>query len=206
MKKKLILFLLLTAHLCCLSVCAADKYPPPSQNSSSVLSLNTNLLYDVAFVPNIGIEFNLGKGWAIGADWKYAWWHNDQSYLYWRTYGGELNLKKYFGKSTSVLAQTGHHIGIYGQALTYDFELGYKGIRSNFSYGGGLEYGYTHPISEYLAIEFVLGIGYLGGEYKVYVPMDECYVWQETRSRHYIGPTKAGVIISYRIGRKKGGR
>ena len=114
--------------------------------------------------------------------------------------------KKYFGKSTSVLAQTGHHIGIYGQALTYDFELGYKGIQSNFSYGGGLEYGYTHPISEYLAIEFVLGIGYLGGEYKVYVPMDECYVWQETRSRHYIGPTKAGVIISYRIGRKKGGR
>lgn len=36
------------------------------------MSLKTNLLYDVALVPNIGAEFYLGRGWSLGGNWMYA--------------------------------------------------------------------------------------------------------------------------------------
>lgn len=86
------------------------------------MSLKTNLLYDVALVPNVGAEFYLGRGWSLGGSWMYAWWSSDKRHRYWRTYGGELNLRKYFGRRASEKPLTGHHLGLYGQMLTYDFE------------------------------------------------------------------------------------
>lgn len=37
------------------------------------MAVKTNMLYDVLLVPNIGIEFHLGKGWSLGGNWMYAW-------------------------------------------------------------------------------------------------------------------------------------
>lgn len=174
------------------------------------MALKTNLLYDVALVPNIGAEFYLGRGWTIGASWMYAWWKNDNCHLYWRTYGGELDVRKYFGRRAAEKPLTGHHLGLYGQALTYDFELGGKGYQSKLSYGVGIEYGYSLPIGRRLNLDFVIGVGYLGGEYKTYVPIDTHYVWQSTRQRHWFGPTKAEISLVWLIGRgnynEKGGK
>ncbi len=61
------------------------------------MALKTNMLYDLALVPNIGAEFYLGKGWTINGSWAYAWWTKDPKHLYWRVYGGELGVRKYFG-------------------------------------------------------------------------------------------------------------
>jgi hypothetical protein len=41
----------------------------------------------------------------------------------------------------------------------------------------------------------------MGGEYKEYTHMDDCYVWQVTKSRHLIGPTKAEISLVWIIGR-----
>lgn len=91
------------------------------------MSLKTNLLYDAALVSNIGAEFYLGKGWSVGANWMYAWWNSNKRHNYWRIYGGELDIRKYFGRRAQTKPLTGHHLGIYGQAFTYDFETGHKG-------------------------------------------------------------------------------
>ena len=174
------------------------------------MALKTNMLYDLALVPNIGIEFYLGRGWSLGGSWMYAWWKTDTSHIYWRTYGGELDLRKYFGRRASEKPLTGHHLGLYGQALTYDFETGGKGYQSKFSYGAGIEYGYSLPVGRRLNIDFGIGIGYLGGEYKVYNPIDSHYVWEKTRQRHWFGPTKAEISLVWLIGRgnynEKGGK
>ena len=74
--------------------------------------------------------------------------------------------------------------------------------------GGGLEYGYSVPIGRTLNLDFGIGAGYLGGEYKVYEPIDDHYVWRETRQRHWFGPTKAEISLVWLIGNKafrKGG-
>lgn len=164
--------------------------------------LKSNLLYDAALVPNVGAEFYVGRGWSLGGSWMYAWWNSDRRHRYWRIYGGELALRKYFGRRAMEKPLTGHHLGLYGQMLTYDFETGGRGYQSKLSYGGGIEYGYSLPIGRRLNLDFCIGMGYLGGEYKVYDPEDGHYVWKETRQRHWFGPTKAEISLVWLLGRK----
>ena len=175
-------------------------------------ALRTNMLYDAAAIPNIGIEFHLGRGWSLGGNWIYAWWNSDRRHRYWRIYGGDLLLRRYFGRRDSASPFAGHHAGLYGQLVTYDFETGGRGyLGDRWSWGGGVEYGYTLPVGRRLSLDFTLGVGYLGGEYKVYDPEDGCYVWKETRQRHWVGPTKAEISLVWLLGgrnvnERKGGK
>lgn len=183
------------------------------------MGLKTNLLYDACLVPNIGLEFYLGNGWSLGGNWMYAWWRNDRRHRYWRVYGGEVGVRRYFGSRAAGKPLTGHHVGVYGQLLTYDIEFGGKGymggrpggsLWEKCNYGAGLEYGYSLPVSRRLNLDFSLGIGYLGGTYYEYAPLDNHYVWQSTKKRHWFGPTKAEVSLVWLLGRgnynqKKGG-
>ncbi len=184
------------------------------------MAVQTNLLENLFLVPNIGMEFYLGKGITIGGNWKYAWWHSDRKHNYWRVYGGDVNIRKYFGGKAKEKPLQGHHIGVYAQALTYDFELGGKGIMGGvpggtifdkLNYGVGVEYGYSLPIARRLNLDFSIGLGYFGGQYHEYEPKDNCYVWQATKYRHYWGPTKTEISLVWLLGRgnvneKKGGR
>lgn len=183
------------------------------------MGLKTNLLYDALLVPNIGVELYLGKGWAVGGNWMYAWWNSNKRHNYWRLYGGELDVRKYFGRRVADKPLTGHHLGLYGQLFTYDFETGGKGymggkpggsLWEKCNYAVGVEYGYSLPVGRRLNLDFVIGAGYWGGEYHTYVPDGGRYVWRETRRRHWFGPTKAEVSLVWLLGRgnyndKKGG-
>ena len=166
------------------------------------LAARTNLLYDAALVPNIGLEFYLGKRWTLNADWFYTWLYSDSRHRYWQGYGGYLGLRKYFGAAAAENPLSGHHLGLYGLMLTYDVEWGGRGYQSpDWGFGGGLEYGYSLPIARRFNLDFSLGVGYQGGEYKEYLPLDGHYVWQSTHKRHWIGPTKAEISLKWLIGR-----
>ncbi len=166
------------------------------------LAFKTNMLYDAALIPNIGIEFYVGKGASIGANWMYAWWSKNATHRYWRTYGGDIHMRLWLGKKAERKPLTGHHLGIYAQMLTYDIEFGGKGYMGpRWSYGGGLEYGFSLPVAKRLNIDFSIGVGYLDGYYYKYLPIDGHYVWQSTKKRHWIGPTKAEISLIWLIGR-----
>ena len=51
-----------------------------------------------------------------------------------------------------------------------------------------------------LNIDFSLGVGYFGGRYKEYVPMDDCYVWQKTENLRWFGPTRAEIALVWILG------
>ena len=173
----------------------------PAERRPFYMAVKTNMLYDLALVPNIGVEFYLGKRWSVAADWMYAWWKTDRRHWYWRTYGGDVEIRHWLGKKAKEKPLTGHHVGLYGGIVTYDFELGGRGyLGDKWSYGGGVSYGYSCPIAPRLNLDFTLGIGYLGGEYKEYLPIDDCYVWQATKRRHWFGPTKLEVSLVWLIG------
>lgn len=194
--------------------------PATAERKPFYMALKTNLLYDAALVPNLGAEFYVGRGWSVGGSWMYAWWNSDRKHRYWRTYGGELDIRKYFGRRAGEKPLTGHHLGLYGQMLTYDFETGGKGymggrpggtLWDKMHWGVGLEYGYSLPVGRRLNLDFGIGVGYLGGEYREYTPQDGHYLWQRTKKRHWFGPTKAEVSLVWLIGRgnyneKKGGK
>lgn len=172
------------------------------------LVLKTNMLYDAAAVPNLGLEIAIGRNWSVEADWMYAWWSRNIKHRYWRVYGGEFGVRRWFGKQDRQVL-TGHHVGIYGQMLTYDFEFGGKGRQGGrWTWGGGVAYGYSLPVGRRLNIDFTIGFGYAGGEYKKYHPDDGCYVWDSTHRLNWFGPTKAEVsLVWYIDGRpaRKGG-
>lgn len=184
------------------------------------MGIKTNMLYDAALVPNIGVEFYLGGNYSFAANWMYAWWKSDSKKWYWRTYGGDVAIRRWLGRKAKEKPLTGHHLGLYGQALTYDLLWNDRGYmagepggdifdRANFA--AGLEYGYSLPIARRLNIDFTLGVGYMWGRYYEYKPVDDCYVWQATKNRRYIGPTKAEISLVWLIGRgnvnaEKGGK
>ncbi len=183
------------------------------------MGIKTNMLYDVLAVPNIGVEFYLGKNWSAVGNWMYGWWNKNSSHHYWRIYGGDIAIRKWFGKKAEEKPLTGHHLGLYGQAFTYDFEWGGKGymggkpggtLWEKTNYAAGVEYGYSLPIAHRLNIDFTLGVGYWGGRYYKYEPMDGHYIWQATKNRRWFGPTKAETSLVWLLGRgnsnnKKGG-
>ena len=180
-----------------------------SKSRSFCMALKTNMLYLLAAVPNLGAEVHMGGGWSLAANWQYAWWSSDAACWYHRIYGGDASLRKWFGKRATKQHFAGHHVGIYGQMLTYDFVFGKEStgqLADKWSYGAGIEYGYSLPIGKALRFDFTLGVGYLTGTYKTYKLQDDCYVWQQTRKRNYFGPTKAEISLVWVIGGKKGGR
>lgn len=163
----------------------------PETSKPFYMALKTNMLYDVLAVPNIGVEFYLGKNWSISGNWMYGWWKKNSSHRYWRIYGGDLAVRYWLGKKANEKPLTGHHIGIYGQAFTYDFEWGGKGymggepggtLWDKTNYAAGVEYGYSLPVANRLNIDFTLGVGYWGGKYYTYTPLDGHYVWQATKT------------------------
>ena len=183
------------------------------------MGIKTNMLYDALALPSIGVEFYLGKEWSIAGNWTYGWWDKNSAHRYWRAYGGDIAVRRWFGKAAKEKPLTGHHLGIYAGVVTYDFEFGGKGYLGGLpgktlwdrcNYMAGVEYGYSLPIARRLNIDFTLGIGYLWGKMIEYKPYGNEYVWQNTKRVNRIGPTKAEVSLVWLIGcdnynRRKGG-
>ena len=187
---------------------SSESQAPPV---ASYFALKSNLLYDALLIPNLSLEASISGGWTLAAGGMFAWWSKDAKHRYWRIYGGDLEVRKYFGALSKSKPLQGHHLGIYGDFLTYDFEFGAKGYQSKATYAAGIKYGYSHPIGKRLNLDFALGIGYLHSNYKTYVPKDGCYVYQETKKRKWLGPTQAEISLVWLLGKgntnkKKGGK
>ncbi len=165
------------------------------------IGLKTNMLYDALLIPTLGAEVYVGRDFSISGQWSYAWWSKNARHRYWRFYGGDLGVRWWFGKQADAKPLTGHHVGVYAQILTYDFETGGRGqMGAKFNYGGGIEYGFSLPVGRRLNIDFSVGAGYIGGKYYEYKPLEGHYVWQATKNRRWFGPTKAEISLVWLIG------
>lgn len=183
------------------------------------MALKTNMLYDLLAVPAIGAEFYVGSNISIAANWMHAWWSCDRRHRYWRIYGGDLTLRYWFGQAANAKPLTGHHIGLYAGALTFDFELGGKAymgglpghnITDRCIANAGVEYGYSLPVARRLNIDFTLGVGFMGGKVEKFKPVNGYYLWESTSRWRWFGPTKAEVSLVWLIGsgnfnQKRGG-
>ncbi|MFI3317941.1 MAG: DUF3575 domain-containing protein [Rikenellaceae bacterium] len=181
---------------------SAHNLPPRRPLSlAPYLAIKSNLLYDMAMIPNIAAEFYIARGYTLSGGWFGAWWSNRSDDRFWRIYGGEVVLRRYLGRIADIKPLTGHHVGLFAQVGTYDFEWRKDGYMSKCSSVVGLEYGYSLPIARRFNLDFVLGVGYLSGEYDRYEPNGDLYCWQERRRLRYFGFTKAELSLAWLIGR-----
>lgn len=174
------------------------------------MALKTNMLYDLAAVPNISFEYYIGRNWSVSAQWLGAWWSRNSRHRYWRVYGGGLEARRWFGTAAAAKPLTGHHVGIYAGAVTFDFEWDGDGYMGGLPHGtifdrclltGGVEYGYSLPVAKRINIDFSIGIGYFGGKYIKYSPMYGHYYKDSEMKLNYFGPTKAEVSLVWLLGR-----
>lgn len=191
----------------------------PTPGKPFYMALKTNMLFDALALPNIGAEFYIGRNWSVQANWMYGWWDTDRIHRYWRAYGGELGVRRWFGSKAAAKPLTGHHVGLYAGIVTYDFEFGGTGIMGGKPRGtlwdrcnryAGIEYGYSLHVARRINIDFTIGFGYLGGKYLKYDPLGSKYVWKSTHRLNWVGPTKAEISLVWLIGRgnyneRKGG-
>lgn len=180
-----------------------------SNDGIQSISVKTNILYDAAMIPNLGVEIAFPQQWTLNGSWNYAWWSNNMKHRYWRTYGGELEARKWFGKHSGQYPLRGQHSGLFLMAGTYDFEKGHTGYMNDLYFGIGVSYGYALKLNQNLSLDFVLGVGYLCGTYQKYQPQDGKYCVIDTRNLSYFGPVKAEIslvwTIDNRLNKRKGG-
>ena len=200
MKKTALASVIFLLCLCLtgMEMCAVAQ----SKQSSPSVSLYTNLAYDAALVPNVGVQVGLPQGWAVSAAWNGSWWGGAGHS--WRIYGPELTVRRYFSDR-----HLGHHAGLYGQMITYDVQFkghtGYIGgepggnLFDRANWGIGAEYGYTFRLTERLDLDLSIGLGYFGGKYYTYEYLGGQYVWQTTARRNFFGPTRVGVTLYWNL-------
>lgn len=164
------------------------------------LAIESNLMYDAAIIPNIGIEVGIYKGLTIGGSYQNIWLRDKAWTCWYRFEGFEAGINWYINKEKSPFK--GHHIGIYGQMVTWDFTINGRGyLAERWACGGGISYGYILPIGERFNLDFEIGVGYIGGNMHEYIPEDGHRVWQSYEPFQWIGPTKLGITLQWLIGR-----
>jgi hypothetical protein len=199
--------------------CAEERIPAIPEEKKKKKNKNgyyfgvkTNLLYDVALLPNLSIEFPFGSGgkWSVALEGNESWWtFGRPASGFHRIQAAGLELRRWFASPAPL---TGHAIGIYALGGTYDIRLfpendDSKGWLSNNSYSYGLSYAYSIPIARHFHLELGLAAGYLGGRYYDYkFCIKEMHrrrrEWTAVCNRNYRGITRAEISLVWLIGRK----
>ncbi len=175
-------------------------------HSRPILNVSTNVLYDLVLAPSIRVETGIGNQLSIAVSGTYGW---NKSWL-WnekvRVVTADTEVRYWINHKGAEMMRRGLHIGIYGAVYRYDFLFGGKGEEAKINWGTGLTCGYSVPVSRDISFDFNIGLGYVGGKYQAYEPIDDSYhhnVWMADKVRRYFGPTKAEVAFVWHIGRVK---
>lgn len=197
--KKFLLYIV----LCCAALGTSARNGRPDS-----LSIKTNLLWDATLTPNLALEYTTGRRqsvqvsygfnkWKLSGNKRFQNWIVMPEYRWWRkqamkglffgahAFGGEYNIggiKFPFGMWKSE------------QTHRYDGWLA----------GAGGTIGYAWKLGGHWNMEAALGVGYAYVSYDKY----QCEVCGEKlyhKNRHYVGPTKLALSVSYVFGthRKK---
>lgn len=172
---------------------------------SQDVAIKTNVLYDAALSPNLGVEVRVAPRWSVELSGNLnAWTLNDGKK--WKHWLLQPEARYWFCEALG-----GHFIGIH--ALGGQYNVGQLDIPINFLgtnfkklkdnryqgwYAGvGVAYGYSWLLHKHWNLEAEIGIGYVHTRYDRY----ECEgCGRKTASglhKNYFGPTKAAINVVY---------
>lgn len=161
------------------------------------LSVKTNLLLDVAYVPgydrwcpipNVAVEYYPKKGhFTYGASFDFPWWQDYDAHKYFQIRNYQLETRYYLRRGDlssnppgegaafrGLYLQAYAHVALFG--LCFDADRGWVGEGA----GGGVGVGYVVPISKkgHWRLEFGLQAGFFRCKYDPYQyenPVDPTY-------------------------------
>ncbi|MDE5877591.1 MAG: DUF3575 domain-containing protein [Muribaculaceae bacterium] len=168
-------------------------------------ALKTNLLYDAALSPNLGVEFRLAPKWTLDVSGQFNLWKLSEG-KQWRHWAAMPEARYWFCNAFS-----GHFLALHvfgGQYNIGNVNLDFDFLGTDFSVlkdsraqgwftGAGIGYGYDWILSRHWSLEAEIGIGWAYTRYDRY-PCAVCGRKLDDRRPHnYVGPTKAAVSIVY---------
>lgn len=169
------------------------------------IAVKTNILYDAALTPNLGLEIGLAPRWTLDVSANYNGWtlSHGRRWKHW--------LIQPEGRYWLCDRFAGHFLGAH--LLGGQFNVG--GLKNGISFlgtdfykfsnrryqgwmmGAGVAYGYAWILSRHLNLEAELGLGWIYTRYDTY-PCANCGTkLTENGSHHYVGPTKAAINLVY---------
>jgi hypothetical protein len=172
------------------------------------LAVKTNLLYDAALLPNVGVEAPLGLRWSVAVYGAFSRWDTKRPH-YWSHQVNDAGVegRRWLGSGAQGRLN-GWFAGAYFTGGVYDLRLFTDdsedyGYLSRWSRSAGVSGGYSLALSRRWTLEFNLKVGYLTGRYSAYnrSRFRDCYPERYRGVLHYTGPTGGGVSLVYRIGR-----
>lgn len=177
-----------------------DSVLPPKPTPNTLM-VKTNLAFDLLWMPQLGLELNMGRGWSLNVEGCYGWWKTQDLFYPFRSLGGTVELRKYLGKTRKQRPMTGHHLGLYGQLQKWGYDTGYHGDYStSFWGGGGLAYGYSMSIGRRFNLDLLLGVGYVQGDYHHYQRHETQEIWDPIKKKEkWIGPTRLEISLGWRM-------
>lgn len=168
------------------------------------LAVKTNLLYAGALLtPNLAVEIAVGPRRTLELNGSYRWWgrtdietrENHKQLTHWivrpeyRWWSCERFNGAYFGVHALY---SRYYVSGRELPLLFDKKHSYDG----HALGAGVTYGYHRAVGKRWSVEFNIGVGY-------------AYLWHDRgsclackpeaarKTKHYIGPTRAGVNLIY---------
>ncbi len=143
------------------------------------ITVKTNVLFDLAGVPNLGVELPVGRHFSAGVDVAYADWQYNKEYTL-QTSQINLDVNYWFNPRQKVMS--GWFAGAYA-LYSGPFDVQWKdGYQGNNLFTAGISAGYSLPLSTYFAVELAVAGGYVySSEVRHYHLENKHPVWQETR-------------------------
>ncbi len=172
----------------------------------TLFAMKSNLLFDVATLPNIELEVPIGERYSVAAEWTFPWWLSDSRQNCTQILNLNIEGRYWLGDRTKYEQLTGWAAGIYVGGGYYDLERKGTGYQGEHLLSGGLAVSYAHSIGGSARLEYSLGVGFLTTKYRKYEAERCVNNWLLVRQRYghatWFGPTRARVSLVFMLNRK----
>lgn len=171
------------------------------------ITIKNNTLYStIIFTPNLGMEIGMGKKTSFNIHTSYNPWNlsgksaNNRKLVHWVI---QPEVRYWLNENFD-----GHYVGVHG--LFSKYNIGRKNVNILFgkdsknhrfegaANGFGATYGYQWSFGKRWALEANLGLGLIFLNYDKY-DARKCGKWIDADKKTYLGPTKIGLNIIYRL-------
>lgn len=167
--------------------------------------VKTNLLYDATATINLGAEMRTGDNTSVEISGNYNNWSfkNDRK---WKHYLVQPEFRYWLDETFK-----GHFFGAHAHWALYNVGNLPKPPFSEYMNthrfegwlaGAGVSYGYRYNFDHRWAIEGTLGVGYAYMKYDVFNCGKCGEMIASDKTKHYFGPTKAGISLIFGFGGK----
>ena len=163
----------------------------------SFMAVKTNMAYDAFAVLNAAFEIQVARKFSVEIPviWSLWDWKKD---LGLRVVAVQPEARYWFdsvGKGNAI----GINVGLASYNFRHD-DIRYQNVDGRPLVSVALSYTYVLPINSRWSAEFSLAVGYANARYNRYYNIDNGALIN-TKNLNYFGPTKAGISLSYRLGK-----